>query len=415
MLISFYFNKLHILVLIYVAVEFSKRMIKEQLNATKNKTNKELTENNVRNVQMYISHMLIFFIYCIEKKNKNLGEESSKDEKNTDHRIVLLKNKQNIEKIKYQKKIEKIENVWILIIIISLLNIISYFPIDTIYTKIYVNSNNSIGFYILILLICEKIMIKTEYSIHHYLTTSILLIISIGNLVNTKLKNDIKNQNKPQNLYSFETLCIQLVIYCLYHYLPQSLFFNIFYYINENYYTSLYFISGFQGLICTIITLIFEFYIYYPAGKSIFHVMQTTYEKYTIDLFWNFLVFICMAIQNYLSVLTLTFFKPSINGIITTTFPILDYFKLCLRVNSKNESTLYDYCNYIIVVLVVLIYCELIVLNFWGLNKGVRAKIIERGDMEKIADELNLIDANFNLNISGNSISSTLNNPEINN
>ena len=67
MLISFYFNKLHILVLIYVAVEFSKRMIKEQLNATKNKTNKELTENNVRNVQMYISHMLIFFIYCIEK------------------------------------------------------------------------------------------------------------------------------------------------------------------------------------------------------------------------------------------------------------------------------------------------------------------------------------------------------------
>ena len=170
MLISLYFSKLHILVLVYVVVEFAKRMMKEQYYATKTKENKELTENNVRNVEMFISHTLIFIAYFLEKKNRNISEEKTKEEENSEYRIMLLKNTENFQKLQHQKIVEKFEKVWILIIIISLLNIISYFPIDTIYTKIYVNGNNSIGFYILILLICEKIMLKTEYSSHHYLS-----------------------------------------------------------------------------------------------------------------------------------------------------------------------------------------------------------------------------------------------------
>ena len=411
MLISLYFSKLHILVLVYVVVEFAKRMMKEQYYATKTKENKELTENNVRNVEMFISHTLIFIAYFLEKKNRNISEEKTKEEENSEYRIMLLKNTENFQKLQHQKIVEKFEKVWILIIIISLLNIISYFPIDTIYTKIYVNGNNSIGFYILILLICEKIMLKTEYSSHHYLSTITLLLTSIANLINTKWKNDDKykgKKGKEDKLYNFDTLCIHLIIYSLYHYLPQTLFFNLFYYINENYYTSLYFISGFEGVFCTIITLIFEFYIYYPEGKSIIHVMQNTYNNYNSDLFWNFLVFICMAIQNFLSVLTLTYFKPSINGIITTTYPILDLFKNYFReAKDKNDFTLFDYFNFVIIILTVLIYCELIVLNFWGLNKGVRVKIIERGVREKIADELNILDNSFNINNS--SLNSTLN------
>ena len=57
MLISLYFSKLHILVLVYVVVEFAKRMMKEQYYATKTKENKELTENNV-----YFSYI---DFYCI--------------------------------------------------------------------------------------------------------------------------------------------------------------------------------------------------------------------------------------------------------------------------------------------------------------------------------------------------------------
>ena len=410
MLVSFYFNKLHILVILYVIVEFSKRIIKEQLNSTKTKKNKELTANNVRNVQMFTSHMLIFILYFIEKKQKNIIEDKPKDERNSEYRIILLKNKMNAEKIQSQKNKEKYENVWILIIVCSLLNIISYFPIDTIYEKIKVNGNNSIGFYIIILLFCEKVLIKSQYSIHHYLSTIILLFSSVLSLMNAKIKNDEKNKNKIKELYSYEKLCIHLIIYCLYHYCTQSFYFNLFYYINENYYTSLYFISGFQGLFSTIITLFMEFYIYFPPGKSIFHVMKTTYEEYTEDLFWNSLVFICMGIQNILTVLTLAFFKPSINGIITATFPILEFLKNCLRESTSNAFNWIDYSNYVILIISVLIYSELIVLNFWGLNKGAREKIIERGKMEMISDELNILDSSFNINSpSINSSSLTIN------
>ena len=81
MLISLYFSKLHILVLVYVVVEFAKRMMKEQYYATKTKENKELTENNVRNVEMFISHTLIFIAYFLEKKIETFLKKKQKKKK----------------------------------------------------------------------------------------------------------------------------------------------------------------------------------------------------------------------------------------------------------------------------------------------------------------------------------------------
>ena len=92
-----------------------------------------------------------------------------------------------------------------------------------------------------------------------------------------------------------------------------------------------------------------------------------------------------MAFQNLICILILYYFKPSLIGILNSTFPTLDM--LINIIKKKNKKNNIDIIYQILLILSALIYCEVLILNFWGLEIGVRENIINRGNKEKKRDE----------------------------
>ena len=54
MFISFKIHQNHLLFLLYIIIEFLKRLVKNYI------TNSALLENNIRNLEMFISHIFPF-------------------------------------------------------------------------------------------------------------------------------------------------------------------------------------------------------------------------------------------------------------------------------------------------------------------------------------------------------------------
>ena len=361
MFISFKFHQNHLLFLLYIIIEFLKRLVKNYI------TNSALLENNIRNLEMFISHILILIVYYFENKGYKTFK---KKEKNIE--ITLLNTHIKLINSNSKKKKKNITNIIILILLTSIFSLIAYFPMKEITGDLKMNANNSTGFFILILLMTERKIIKNELLNHHIFSCIVLLICSIFSLFKV-----VKEKK-----FTFLKITQNLIIYCLYHYIPISLIYNIYYYIHENYYISLNLISGIQGIFSLIGTLILEILIYIPQKKNVILLISNINF---LGFLYSFLIFIFMAFQNLICIIILYYFKPSLIGILNSTFPTLDM--LINIIKRKNKKNKFDIFYQILLILSALIYCEVLILNFWGLEIGVRENIINRGNKEKKRDE----------------------------
>ena len=365
MFLSMNFQKIHLVFVLYFFIELSKRLIKDQQN-------KLFTKTSFRNLQMFLSHTISILFYLIQ--NKNIKQEMNGDKKRT---IILFPLKNSLKKKDDDNKKKYLKKSLLLIFLSSILHLISYYPLKDfdLLTSDIINSENTYGLFVILLFLIEKKVLKSQFFPHHILS---IILFSILNLF--YIYSDI----------SINILDIfNLVIYCIQHYLTLALIFNIYYFINKKYFISLYCISGIQGLISLILTSFFII-IYYTIFKesSIIKVFKNT--KFN-EYIWPFLVFICMAIQNILQILILYFFKPSFICIIYVIIPLIkltsDIIKIIFykdyKWNYSREKILLIIIYQFIILFSVLVYIEILVLNFCGFEKGVKKKIIIRSENEK--------------------------------
>ena len=234
-----------------------KRIFKELLDIQKTETKKTENRDNFRNFEMFLSHIFILYFYYDESKKLKALQKDDIDSS----RISILNTHLNIPSNKRGKvKIHK-EQIWILIIISSLLHLIAYFPMERLFREINVNLNNITGFYILIIIIIEKLILNTKFSYHHILSSIVLLIFTIIGLMTVKIEKK----------YELSKLIIDLLVYSCYHCIPMALIYNIYSYIHNNYFVSLYSLSGFGAIISLFFTLILEFFI---PGKTILTIIS---------------------------------------------------------------------------------------------------------------------------------------------
>ena len=369
MCFTFYFQKAHLIFIFYFFIEISKRLMKDQQN-------KLFSDNSFRNLQMFSSHIMSIFFYLIQKKN--LKKEIN--EKNESLIINYHKNVLNNNKEEEKKDIRK--NILLLIILSSILHIISYFPYreyDIINTR-FINLTNTYGLFSIISFFIEKKMLKSKFFTHHILSIIILFIISfltIYNEINEYTYNDI-----------FEVL-FNLFFYSIFHYLTLALIFNIYYFINKNYFISLYYISGIQGLISFIITIILIIIYKFLLKES--HIIKIYNNTKLNEYIWPFLIFICMTLQNILYILILYFFKPSFICITYADLPLLHLILKIIKLifykdfewKDKSSTILFQIIIIILSLFSVLVYTEILVLKFCGFDKNVKEKIKVRSDIEK--------------------------------
>ena len=374
MMISFTFHRYHFIIVAYVIIELMKRIFKELLEIQKTETKKTENRDNFRNFQMFLSHIFILYFYFDEtKKLKSL----QKDELDSS-RISILNTHLNIPTSERGKvKIHK-EQIWILILISSLLHLIAYFPMERLFREMNVNLNNITGFYILIIIIIEKIILNTQYSYRHILSCTILVIFTIISLILVKIEKK----------YSFTNLIVDLLVYCGYHCIPMALIFNIYSYVHKNYYVSLYSLSGFGAIISLICTLILEFFI---PGKTILTIISEFKIK---DYFLYFFIFICMGIQNLINILILIYFKPCVIAVLSSFFPTLKMFIDLVMKKKFNEKKIVLFvinciCQ-LFLILGALIFCEMLILRFCSLDLGIKDTQFNFMENKKIKEDIDL-------------------------
>jgi len=376
MFFNFYFQKIHFIFVFHFFIELSKRLIKDQQN-------KLFNDNYFRNLQMFLSHTISILFYLIQ--NKNSGKEINENKQ----KIFFHFPSKNILNNEKKKNIKK--KSLLLIFLSSILHIISYSPLkENIDFFSFLNLKNTVGLFVIILFLVEKKMLKSKFSSHHILSFILLIIITALNI----------NKEKT-NISFFINILIPLVIYSIYHYLTLALVYNIYYFINNNYFISLYYISGIQGLISFILTisLIIIYYLLFQKCTIIEIYKNIKLSEYI----WPFLVFICMSLQNILQILILYFFKPSFICIIYAILPIINITSYIIKLiihddyisQYKNTNILFEMIYVILSLISVLIYIEILVLNFCGFDKGVKEKITIRSEIEK--KDLNALEMNYSI------------------
>ena len=374
--ISLNFHRYHLILIIYIVIELMKRIFKELLDIQKTETKKTENRDNFRNFEMFLSHIFILYFYYDESKKLKALQKDDIDSS----RISILNTHLNIPSNKRGKvKIHK-EQIWILIIISSLLHLIAYFPMERLFREMNVNLNNITGFYILIIIIIEKLILNTKFSYHHILSSIVLLIFTIIGLMTVKIEKK----------YELSKLIIDLLVYSCYHCIPMALIYNIYSYIHNNYFVSLYSLSGFGAIISLFFTLILEFFI---PGKTILTLISEFKLK---DYFFYFLIFICMGIQNFLNILILIYFKPCVIAILSSFYPTLKVF-IDIVMKDKTSSIKKHLILFIIntccrwfLILSAFVFCEILILNCCSLNVGIKETIFINDENEKFKKNIDL-------------------------
>ena len=342
MLVRFQINKNHFIFLIYFFIELLKRINKNEYSIPK----------NTNNLLIYISHFFSFIFYLIEKRNsKNITKEKN----------LSFKHKET-----YSFKII------MLIIFCCILDLINYYPMEDfqLLKGIELISNQIQEFYMLILILLEKIFFKTKYYKHHYLSFFLFLIYPIYNFI--KIYESNKNQYHILRFFLF------YIYHCFFHYYPMAFVYIIYYHINRNYFVSIYLLSCIKGLLCIIGTIIIEIFIYYPNELSLF--INTS--KYNFAHYFHmFISLIYMILQNYLYILILLFFQPTFTGITLIYIPTI---KTLLKF-TKDFNIIELFFQFIFFFSIT-IYLEIIILSCFNLEYNVKIKIEERARLTIISE-----------------------------
>ena len=309
----------------------------------------------------HISIIIIPYLKCFSNKQKNINYKKIKKNYFKDYSIFLITHLINLllldacSNLKPKKAKES----------------------DIIFLSSNVHGIYSIGsFEVIFLIIMSLIYLKDKYFIHHYLSLFIFIGVSIG--IDFLLDNFDYKYNLKFLLYIFAFIA-QLFVESA-NLVYQKYMFDILYY--SPYVTCFSF-----GILFLIYNLgriaIFEIdknddYIRYfddiKIEKEIF--------KFISNIFMVFFLYLFMALTNL-------YFSPN-HVVVTDVIANMLIFLL------KNDSNIkyYTIIPFLFQFLLLMIFLELIELNFCGLNKNTKRniQIRARGDIEDIDNDDSLVE-----------------------
>ena len=305
----------------------------------------------------YAAGGLLYFIsYYKQKRNKANDSYSN--------RIKLLKSFNNKQETK-KNPVKK----WLLIVLISILILIY-----TIFTALYMDKHlfEKRLYFVLFIPLFSKIILKEEIYKHQYLSLIISLIGIILFIIPVSLVFE-QDDIIPNILNFIGGVSI-------------SLFFVLVKYVNLTFYMSPLLICLSSGIIMVIITLL-GFFIF-----SLIDYHDLSYFKDSLDfseeaniasmIIIIIVNFICFSTLNVFTFLTLFYFSPILVMVTDIISPMLFWIAKTIENGPIMPDVIIYPIGYIITLISCLIYNEMIILNFYGLNKNTK-KFVEKRQSEE--------------------------------
>ena len=319
----------------------------------------------------YLSAGLFYYIsYCNSKNNKK--EQNNNQEKATKALTFIYSGQESV----INNPIKIVLLIILISIFLELWQLFSYFGNYENYSYI------SIIYYILSFPLISKLIIKEKIYKHQYLS----IIISICGWVILIIPECLVF-SKDKILPSFFDF-ISII--------NNALFIILIKYLNQKYYISPLKLSLLSGIISIIIHFIgFVFYSlikYHDLSyfKDCFESSDT--NKITISIYF-ILGFLFSTIQNILTLLSIFYFSPNLIIITNIISTIFLWIYTAINLGPKMPEFILHPIGSIICFFSLLIYNEIIILNFCGLSKNTKKFVEQRiiKELEEIQKEEDLL------------------------
>ena len=322
-----------------------------------NKLNDEPISERINQCFLAVCGQCVSFIlYFIEKY-------FSKKEKINDKNIIINENENGnynpLTKLRIENKKKDYKKIFILLIFSSFSDLMSWYFYSTGHISEYQYAN--VGWPLIIIFIYQKLLLKTSIYKHHYLIIMINFFLSCILAIYVSSGNLFK-------FFSFSFFYIYA--YCFY-----SIYLCTEYYIYNTFIISPYLIVGLQGIIGIFLIIIEEIIRMFIGYSNIFYFIFNFNIKEFISIFLYGIVYICYIIL-------VIRINPAVMGVIDCLEIII------LSLMNENINWIKILFSFIFMIL-LMIFCEMIILNFGKLNENVKNNISIRAiliDKELISD-----------------------------
>ena len=307
----------------------------------------------------HIGNSFLIFLYLIEKKRSKI---KSNYKKKTDIILCLSveEDKERNKKISIKNKIKKsylnekkISILIVCVIFLKTIGVLFEYPFFNYYIEL--GGINIIKFEAIFLMIIPFI-IKTNNKLYsHQLFSFILVIISLSLdfILNKKVK------------------IVFIILSSICKTIPYAITLNIYKYLNESQFVNIYLLGCLNGLIHIINIIIIEYI------RKFFNIEF----YYLIKLPLKDKGFIITSI---LYILSGFFYNYMMFSIIQTLDPIhISIIDLILD-ESINDLNLITSVSLIFTIIGIIIFLEILILNFCGLGRNVKENILNRAIEENI-------------------------------
>ena len=238
------------------------------------------------------------------------------------------------------------------------------------FTKV-LNTTN--GFILLLMSLVTYILLKYKYYIHHII--SMFLYLAIGISIDLILHS--YQEIKYDYIYFYIIYVVnEVLIFCYIKYLMDKLYYN---------YKEVVIYWGIAGLIAIILTYV-ALYIYQYKLNINNNIINELREYFDFDklkivnfIFLQLLyVLLNGGIFYSLTILMVDYFKPNYTVITDQIY----VFVRCIAYEDR-KNKYYTFITFAFQILALLIYFEIIELNFFKLNENTTKNILEREEIEK--------------------------------
>ena len=238
------------------------------------------------------------------------------------------------------------------------------------FTKV-LNTTN--GFILLLMSLVTYILLKYKYYIHHII--SMFLYLAIGISIDLILHS--YQEIKYDYIYFYIIYVVnEVLIFCYIKYLMDKLYYN---------YKEVVIYWGITGLIAIILTYV-ALYIYQYKLNINNNIINELREYFDFDklkivnfIFLQLLyVLLNGGIFYSLTILMVDYFKPNYTVITDQIY----VFVRCIAYEDR-KNKYYTFITFAFQILALLIYFEIIELNFFKLNENTTKNILEREEIEK--------------------------------
>ena len=235
-------------------------------------------------------------------------------------------------------------------------------------------TEQSLLFVIIFITIFSKYILKENYYKHHYLS----FVIDIIGIIIILIPNYLRFSKDNLIYYLFELIrgiCI-------------SLFFVIIKYLNKVYYLSVFKIGFLVGIITTVLNIfgfiIYSLIKYHDLGyfNECFDFSEV--ENIIIVIVYLLLVLILFTFSQIFIYLTLFNFSPYILIIAQTVIPFILFILDSTMSEPAMPNIVVCTIGYFIALFSSLVFNEIIILTFCGLNKNTKKFVNERMETELI-------------------------------